>query len=60
MTYEQELIIDKAKKLQEVCESFMCEDCPFYGTMGCNLDFSAPAEWDLDRMVEAWERENRY
>ena len=60
MTYEQEQLFEAAKKLQDMCETFMCEDCPFYGATGCNLDFSTPAEWDLDRMVEEWERENGY
>ena len=60
MTYEQEQLIERAKKLQEVCETFLCEDCPLYGAMGCKLEWSTPAAWDLDRMVETWEWQNGY
>ena len=57
MTYEQEQLFEAAKKLQSLCETFMCDDCPLYGYTGCKLEWSTPAAWDLDRMVEKWEKE---
>lgn len=52
MTYEQEQLFEAAKKLQKVCENFLCEECPMYTEMGCRLVNREPYEWDLD-VVEA-------
>ena len=52
MTYEQEQLFEAAKKLQKVCENFLCEECPMYTEMGCRLVNREPYEWNLD-VVEA-------
>ena len=35
MTYEQEQLFEAAKKLQKVCDLFLCEECPMYTEMRC-------------------------
>ena len=52
MTYEQEQLFEAAKKLQSLCETFMCDDCPMYSEMECRLVNREPYDWDLD-VVEA-------
>ena len=52
MTYEQEQLFEAAKKLQDMCDLFLCEECPMYTEGGCRLVNREPHEWDLD-VVEA-------
>ena len=52
MTYEQGQLFEAAKKLQKVCENFLCEECPMYTEIGCRLINAQPNEWDL-HTVEA-------
>ena len=48
MTYEQEQLFEAAKKLQDMCDLFLCEECPMYTGMGCRLVNREPSEGGLE------------